>query len=63
MTFSILAILATGLMATMHLSAFADHSEVTITTAPGNLSVPGCEETDEGCYTPSVQQQLMLAER
>lgn len=30
-------------------SAFA---EVTITTGPVNLSVPGCEETDE-CYTPS----------
>ncbi len=33
--------------------AFADDS-VTITTASGNLSVPGCEETSVGCYTPDT---------
>jgi len=34
-------------------AAFADHSEVAITTGSVTLSVPGCEETDE-CYTPST---------
>lgn len=32
-------------------AAFADHSEVTITPAPGS-GTPGCEETAEGCYIP-----------
>jgi predicted secreted protein with PEFG-CTERM motif len=32
-------------------AAFADHSEVTVTPAPGSGS-PGCEETAEGCYIP-----------
>ena len=32
-------------------AAFADHSEVTITPAPGS-GAPGCEETAEGCYIP-----------
>ncbi len=32
-------------------AAFADHSEVTVTPAPGS-GVPGCEETAEGCYIP-----------
>ena len=50
MTFSILA---TDLIATTP-PAFADHSEVTITTGPGNLSVPGCEGINEDCYTPST---------
>jgi hypothetical protein len=34
-------------------SSFADDS-VTITTASGNLNVPGCEETTVGCYTPDA---------
>ena len=46
-----LGLFAIAVMMTMP-SAFAE-SEVTITTASGNLSVPGCEETPEGCYTPS----------
>ncbi len=33
-------------------SPVSAEDKVTITTAPGNLSVPGCEETAEGCYTP-----------
>ena len=32
-------------------AAFADHSEVTITPAPGS-GAPGCELTAEGCYIP-----------
>lgn len=32
-------------------AAFADHSEVTISPAPGS-GTPGCEETAEGCYIP-----------
>jgi predicted secreted protein with PEFG-CTERM motif len=49
--FPLLGLFAIAVMMTMP-SAFAE-SEVTITTASGNLSVPGCEETSEGCYTPS----------
>ena len=32
-------------------AAFADHTEVTITPAPGS-GAPGCETTAEGCYIP-----------
>ena len=34
-------------------SAFADHMSVTVTNAPGS-SVPGCEETADGCFIPSM---------
>jgi len=34
-------------------SAFADHMTVTVTNAPGS-SVPGCEETADGCFIPSM---------
>ena len=34
-------------------AAFADHSEVTITTGSVPLAAPGCGDTDE-CYTPSI---------
>ena len=34
-------------------SAFADHGTATVTNAPGS-SVPGCEETDDGCFIPSM---------
>jgi len=47
--FVLFAIVA-GLVATTP-AAFADHSEVTISTASGS-GVPGCEETAEGCYIP-----------
>ncbi|MDH3656895.1 MAG: PEFG-CTERM sorting domain-containing protein [Nitrosopumilus sp.] len=52
MTFSILAIIATGLLMTTP-AAFADHSEVTIEAVLGS-GAPGCEETAEGCYIPST---------
>ena len=34
-------------------SAFADHMSVTVTNAPGS-SVPGCEQTADGCFIPSM---------
>ena len=34
-------------------AAAADHPEVTIVPAAGS-SVPGCEETEDGCYIPST---------
>jgi plastocyanin len=46
---SILVLLAIISIISISPSAFA---EVTITTGPVNLSLPGCEETDE-CFTPS----------
>ena len=49
MTFSILAIFATGLLMTTPV-AFA---EVTIEAAIGS-GAPGCEETADGCYIPST---------
>ncbi|KAF6245267.1 PEFG-CTERM domain-containing protein [Nitrosopumilus sp. b2] len=44
--------MAIGLVATTP-TAFADHSEVTVEAALGSGS-PGCEETAEGCYIPTV---------
>ena len=52
MTFSILAVLVAGIMATSP-AAFADHTEVTIEAAAGS-GAPGCEETAEGCYIPGT---------
>ena len=34
-------------------SAFADHTTATVTNAPGS-SVPGCEQTADGCFIPST---------
>jgi len=34
-------------------SAFADHMSVTVTNAPGS-SIPGCEQTSDGCFIPSM---------
>jgi len=34
-------------------SAFADHATATVTNAPGS-STPGCEETADGCFIPSM---------
>ena len=34
-------------------SVFADHTTATVTNAPGS-SVPGCEETADGCFIPSM---------
>ena len=49
--FSLLVISAIGLFAVPQ--AFADHDEITIYNAPGS-STPGCEETADGCFIPSV---------
>ncbi len=35
-------------------AAFADHTEVPITTADNDLASPGCVETEVGCYTPNT---------
>ena len=48
---SLLVISAIGLFAVPQ--AFADHDEITIETAEGS-STPGCEETADGCFIPSV---------
>ena len=52
-TFPLVAVFVTAIMlfSITPSPAFAE-DKITITTAPGNLSVPGCEETAEGCYTP-----------
>ena len=34
-------------------SAFADHTTATVTNTPGS-SVPGCEQTADGCFIPST---------
>ncbi|MGI0057415.1 MAG: PEFG-CTERM sorting domain-containing protein [Nitrosarchaeum sp.] len=47
--FVLFAIVA-GLVATTP-AAFADHTEVTISAAPGSSS-PGCEDTADGCFVP-----------
>ena len=52
MTFSILAIIATGLLMTTP-AAFAENAEITIEAVLGS-GAPGCEETVEGCYIPST---------
>ena len=49
-SFFVLFAIVAGLVATTP-AAFADHTEVTISVAPGSSSV-GCETTPEGCYTP-----------
>lgn len=49
-SFFVLFAIVAGLVATTP-AAFADHSEVTISPAPGS-GAPGCEETAEGCYIP-----------
>ena len=35
-------------------SAYADHHSVTITPVSGSGSGPGCELTDDGCYSPNT---------
>ena len=49
--FSLLAISTIGLFAVP--GAFADHLVISIDIAEGS-SVPGCEETDDGCYILST---------
>ena len=48
---SVLAVLVIGLFAAP--GVFADHDELTIEIAVGS-SIPGCEETADGCYIPST---------
>ena len=47
--YSLFSLLAVFVVIAITPSAFADHSSATVTNAPGS-SVPGCEETDEGCF-------------
>ena len=35
-------------------SAYADHHSVTITPVSGSGSGPGCELTDDGCFSPNT---------
>ena len=51
-SFFVLFAIAAGIVA-MTPAAFADHSEVTISPAPGS-GAPGCEDTADGCYIPST---------
>lgn len=51
-SFFVLFAIATVIV-TMTPDAFADHTEVTITPAPGSSS-PGCETTPDGCFIPST---------
>ena len=46
-----MVVFAIGLFAVPQ--AFADHDEVTIENAAGS-STPGCEDTADGCFIPSV---------
>ena len=51
--YSLFGILAIFSLIAIAPSAFADHTSVTVTNAPGS-SVPGCEETADGCFIPSM---------
>jgi len=51
--YSLFGILAIFSLIDIAPSAFADHTSVTVTNAPGS-SVPGCEETADGCFIPSM---------
>jgi len=49
---SLVVLFAIASMVAIAPGAFADHHMQTVTNAPGS-SVPGCEETAEGCFIPS----------
>ena len=51
--YSLFGLLAIFSLIAIAPSAFADHTSVTVTNAPGS-SVPGCEETADGCFIPSM---------
>jgi len=51
--YSLFVLLAVFSIIAITPSAFADHVSVTVTNAPGS-SVPGCEETADGCFIPST---------
>jgi len=53
MVYSLFGLLAIFSLIAIAPSAFADHTSVTVTNAPGS-SVPGCEETADGCFIPSM---------
>ena len=52
-TYSLFVMFAVFSLIAITPSAFADHATATVTNAPGS-SVPGCEETAEGCFVPSM---------
>ena len=52
-TYSLFGLLAIFSLIAITPSAFADHMSVTVTNAPGS-SVPGCEQTADGCFIPSM---------
>ena len=49
---SLVVLFAIASMVAIAPGAFADHHMQTVTNAPGS-SVPGCEETADGCFIPS----------
>ena len=49
---SLVVLFAIASMVAITPGAFADHHMQTVTNAPGS-SVPGCEETADGCFIPS----------
>jgi len=51
--YSLFGLLAIFSLISIAPSAFADHMSVTVTNAPGS-SVPGCEQTADGCFIPSM---------
>jgi len=51
--YSLFGLLAIFSLIAIAPSAFADHTSVTVTNAPGS-SVPGCEQTADGCFIPSM---------
>ena len=51
--YSLFGLLAIFSLIAIAPSAFADHTSVTVTNAPGS-SVPGCEETADGCFIPNM---------
>ena len=51
--YSLFGLLAIFSLISIAPSAFADHMSVTVTNAPGS-SIPGCEQTSDGCFIPSM---------
>ena len=50
---SLVVLFAIASMVAIAPNAFADHHSATVTNAPGS-SVPGCEETADGCFIPNT---------
>jgi len=51
--YSLFGLLAIFSLIAIAPSAFADHTTATVTNAPGS-SVPGCEQTADGCFIPNM---------